>query len=32
MAAQQVNAEEIKRYLSELNEELRSMDVKGEIF
>jgi len=31
MAAQQVNAEEIKRYLSELNEELRSMDVKGEI-
>jgi len=31
MAAKQVNAEEIKRYLSELNEELRSMDVKGEI-
>ena len=27
----QVNAEEIKRYLSEMNEELRSMDVKGEI-
>src|SRR5258708_1324139 len=31
MAAKQVNAEEIKRYLSELNEELRSMDVKGEV-
>ena len=31
MAAKQVNAEEIKRYLSELNEELRSMDVRGEI-
>ncbi len=31
MAAKQVNAEEIKRYLGELNEELRSMDVKGEI-
>ena len=31
MAAKQVNSEEIKRYLSELNEELRSMDVKGEI-
>lgn len=30
-ATKQVNAEEIKRYLSELNEELRSMDVKGEI-
>jgi len=29
MAAKQVNAEEIKRYLSELNEELRSMDLKG---
>jgi hypothetical protein len=27
----QVNAEEIKSYLTELNEELRSMDVKGEI-
>jgi Nucleotidyltransferase of unknown function (DUF6036) len=26
-----VNAEEIKRYLTELNEELRTMDVKGEI-
>ncbi len=26
-----MNAAEIKRYLSELNEELRSMDVKGEI-
>jgi len=31
MAAKQVNAEEIKRYLIEVNEELRSMDVKGEI-
>ena len=30
-AAQQVNAEEINRYLTELNEELRSMDIKGEI-
>ena len=30
-AAQQVNAEEIKRYLTELNDELRSMDIKGEI-
>lgn len=30
-AAQQVNAEEIDRYLTELNEELRSMDIKGEI-
>lgn len=30
-AAEQVNAEEIKRYLTELNEELRSMDIKGEI-
>lgn len=30
-AAQQVDAEEIKRYLTELNEELRSMDIKGEI-
>lgn len=30
-AAPQVNAEEIKRYLTELNEELRSMDIKGEI-
>jgi hypothetical protein len=29
--ATQVNAEEIKRYLTELNDELRSMDVKGEI-
>lgn len=28
---EQVNAEEIKGYLTELNEELRSMDVKGEI-
>ena len=28
---EQVNAQEIKGYLSELNEELRSMDVKGEI-
>jgi Nucleotidyltransferase of unknown function (DUF6036) len=27
----QVNAAEIKGYLTELNEELRSMDVKGEI-
>ena len=27
----QVNAEEIKGYLTELNDELRSMDVKGEI-
>ena len=26
-----VNAEEIKGYLTELNEELRAMDVKGEI-
>jgi len=26
-----MTAEEIKRYLSELNEELRSMDIKGEI-
>ena len=26
-----MNAEDIKRYLTELNEELRSMDVKGEI-
>src|SRR6266567_35731 len=26
-----MTAEKIKRYLSELNEELRSMDVKGEI-
>ena len=31
IAEEQVNAAEIKRYLSELNEELRSMDVKGEI-
>src|SRR5438132_7175733 len=31
MAAKQVNAEDIKRYLTELNDELRSMDVKGEI-
>ena len=31
IATEQVNATEIKRYLSELNEELRSMDVKGEI-
>ena len=30
-ATEQVNAEDIKRYLSEVNEELRSMDVKGEI-
>jgi hypothetical protein len=30
-AAQRVNAEEIKRYLTELNEELRSMDIKAEI-
>jgi hypothetical protein len=30
-ATKQVNAEEIKRYLTELNDELRSMDVKGEI-
>jgi len=30
-ATRQVNAEDIKRYLSELNEELCSMDVKGEI-
>lgn len=28
---EQVNAAEIKSYLTELNEELRSMDVKGEI-
>jgi hypothetical protein len=28
---EQVNAEEIKGYLIELNEELRAMDVKGEI-
>jgi hypothetical protein len=28
---EQVNAEEIKSYLTELNEELRSMDVKGEL-
>jgi len=28
---EQVNAEEIKGYLTELNDELRSMDVKGEI-
>ncbi len=28
---EQVNAEEIKSYLTELNEELRLMDVKGEI-
>lgn len=26
-----MDAEEIKRYLTELNEELRSMDIKGEI-
>lgn len=26
-----MNAEDIKRYLTELNDELRSMDVKGEI-
>jgi hypothetical protein len=31
IAEEQVNAAEIKRYLSELNEELHSMDVKGEI-
>jgi len=30
-AAQQVNAEEINRYLTELNEELRLIDIKGEI-
>ena len=28
---EQVNAKEIKSYLTELNEELRSMDIKGEI-
>lgn len=28
---EQVNADEIKSYLTELNDELRSMDVKGEI-
>jgi hypothetical protein len=28
---EQVNAEDIKRYLTELNDELRSMDIKGEI-
>ena len=28
---QQVHAEEIKRYLTEVNDELRSMDVKGEL-
>jgi hypothetical protein len=27
-AAQQVNAEEIKRYLTEMNEELRSMETR----
>lgn len=31
ITVEQVNAEEIKRYLTELNDELRSMDVKGEI-
>lgn len=30
-AAQQVDAEEIKRYLTELNEELRLMDIKGDV-
>jgi len=30
-AAQRVNAEEIKRYLTEMNEELRSMEIKGEM-
>jgi hypothetical protein len=31
IALKQVNADEIKSYLTEVNEELRSMDVKGEI-
>ena len=31
ITVEQVNAEDIKRYLTELNDELRAMDVKGEI-
>jgi predicted nucleotidyltransferase len=31
ITAEQVTGEEIKRYLTELNDELRSMDVKGEL-
>ncbi len=30
-ALEQVNASDIKRYLAELNDELRAIDVKGEI-
>jgi predicted nucleotidyltransferase len=31
ITAEQVNAEEIKLYLTELNDELRSMNIKGEV-